>query len=122
MDVPYQSIIAAYNRTERQLEDFLGAIPLESPHLSVWSPALASIILEAATQLDSLWKLQLRALRKSTSKANIQDYFVKFGNRVAKSWLVVWSDGGHKFMPFEAWGAVTLFDKDQYEPIPWWQA
>jgi hypothetical protein len=122
MDVPHQSILAAYNRTERQLEDFLGAIPLETAHLSVWSPVLASIILEAASQLDSLWKLQLRALGKDPSKANIKDHFANFGNSVAKRWLVVWSDGGHKFIPFEAWDAVTLFDKDQYPPVPWWQA
>jgi len=104
------------------LEDFLEAVPLEVAHLSVWSPVLASVILEAATQLDSLWKLQLRALGKDSSKANIIDYFVNFGGLVAKRSLVVWSDGGHKFLPFGAWDAAPLFEKDQYAPIPWWQA
>src|ERR1039458_4433876 len=122
MDVPHQSIIAAYDRTERQLEDFLKAIPLEAPHLLVWSPELASIILEAASQLDSLWKLQLRAAQKDSSNANIKHHFANFGNSVAKRWLVVWSDGGHKFIPFGPWDAVTLFDEDHYAPVPWWLA
>lgn len=61
MNVPHRSIMSAYERTERQLEEFLSVVPPERRRLRVWSPVLASILLEVGTQLHSLWKLQISA-------------------------------------------------------------
>lgn len=122
MDIPHRSMIAAYNRVERELEDFLGSIPLEPAHLTVWSPILASIILEAGSELDSLWKLQLRASGSESANATIKEHFEQFGKCMVKKWLVVWSDEGQKISPFAPWDAISTFDKAHYEPLPWWQA
>ena len=117
MSIPHRSIVAAYSRLENGLSDFLRAIPLESAHLQVWSPILATTILEAGSQLDSLWKMQLRADETASDRADIAKYFKTFGKQVAGRWLVVWSDDGQKIVPFAEWHQAT-----KYTRLPWWQA
>ncbi len=54
--------------------------------------------------------------------AKITDYFANFGESLAKKSLVVWSDGGHKFIPFTPWNSVATFDRKHYVALPWWRA
>ena len=122
MDVPHRSIVAAYERTERRLDEFLAVLPLQSAHLQVWSPVLASVVLEVGSRLDSLWKLQLRAMRRMDGRAKIPDYFRAFGSVVADRWLVLWADEGQKVNPFAPWQQVSSGQKTKYAPLPWWQA
>ena len=75
MDIPHRSVFGAFGRLERQLGEFLDYVPFEQAHHEVWSPILATIILEACSQLDSLWKMELREIGGTNADAKIPDYF-----------------------------------------------
>jgi len=116
MTFPGRFVVASFQQAETMLEGFLQVVPFCEEHENVWSPQLVTILIEACSQLDSLWITELRGEGEET-RPNIQDYFTKLGSKVSNNWLVIWGEKGVKVQPFAAWhGAST------YKPLPWWQA
>lgn len=114
MPVPVRSVLTAFVDVEEQLRVFLDRVPFVPEHDKVWSPALASCLLEACSQLDSFWKAS--AQQPAQAELSIRDHFRNFGPSVAGRWLVVWGDEGRELSPFDAWTS------GDYEPTTWWQA
>lgn len=119
MPVPINSVLAGLTTLEKQLSDFLAQIPFVPEHDNVWSPSLASHILEAGSQLDSFWKA---SAPKHTGPLDIRDHFVNFGSHVAQHWIVVWADEPREITPFAAWNASGPWTQSEYRPTAWWQA
>lgn len=100
------------------LSDVVEVLPYSDEHLDVWSPHLVTVLLEACSQLDSLWKAKFRqAGSRSKDQSNIHDYFDRFGSDVAHRWLVFWGEHGVRVQPFSPWA-----DAATYKPLDWWKA
>src|SRR5688500_4347934 len=94
-----RSILAAFDQVEADLNDFMGRVPLANEHFAVWSPALVRCIVDACSQLDSLWKLRAG----SASNVTITVHFAAYGTRVCNEWLVLWDGDGFELRPFSHW-------------------
>ena len=75
-------------------DDVLRHIPYVPSHESVWSPSLTTILLEACSQLDSLWKYEVKntpasILHPSGKNLDIKYYFQNFGPTLAPEWVVL---------------------------------
>ena len=53
---PGETVISSFTQLEGMFQEVLGHIPYVPEHEDVWSPSLVTILLEACSQLDSLWK------------------------------------------------------------------
>lgn len=116
-DFPASAVVSSFRRVERMLNDVVEVLPYSDEHLDVWSPYLVTILLEACSQLDSLWKAKSRQTGSGSKDPKITDYFASFGSDVAHRWLVFWGEQGRRVQPFAPWiGAAT------YKPLEWWQA
>ena len=120
MPIPVKSVLTAFTDVEGQLRTFLDRVPFVPEHDQVWSPALASCLLEACSQLDSFWKAS--ADHPAERRLDIRDHFVSFGASVAARWLVAWGDDGRELRPFGLWGSAGTVTKADCKPPPWWQA
>lgn len=118
MPIPVNSILKGFLDIERSLKTFLDVVPLAPEHMNVWSPSLSTIILEACSQLDSLWK----ASGTNGSDAGIRQHFRQFGSTVAGRWLVVWGDEPTEVVPFREWMCNETTPNAEYRAIAWWQA
>jgi hypothetical protein len=115
-EFPSQLVISSYISTERLLIDFLQLVPYDIHNKTVWSPKLVTIILEACSQLDSLYKSEANLSKYLKSKRlDIKDYFKHFGDRVSSQWLVFWGQEPEILKPFESWLNVN-----EYQSLPWW--
>ncbi len=110
---PPRSIVAAFDRIESGLSDFIANVPLVSEHLSVWSPLLVTNIFDSCSQLDSLWKLRAG----SANNLKITDHFQTYHLKLSSEWLVLWDGDGMELHPFAAW-----VGRSTYTSLPWWQA
>ncbi|QSV46268.1 hypothetical protein [Geobacter benzoatilyticus] len=116
-------IISSYKFVEQLLAETLQVIPYCAEHENVWSPRLSTVLLEACSQLDSLWKFELNQdMPVENTQRTIVDYYQYFGRRVAGRWLVLWVDNGERIQPFEAWNSVADYSKESYQPLEWWRA
>ncbi len=115
---PARTVIVSFNLIERMMSDIVGVVPFCPEHHGVWSPQLATVLLEAGSQLDSLWK----ARSPAGPRPDMPAYFSQFGEGVARSWLVFWGEGGHRVQPFAAWDGAASWAKTDYVPLPWWRA
>ena len=118
---PGETVISSFSQLELMLNDVLRHIPYVPEHENVWSPSLITILLEACSQLDSLWKNEVTntptAIRPSAGQnLNITHYFQNFGQRLAPEWAVLWAEEGRRLEPFAAWHNQT------YVPLDWWVA
>ena len=119
---PAKSAVASYQATERALADVLAVVPYCPAHEQVWSPSLVTVMLEAGSQLDSLWRAECRLSNYTVAEPNIKDYFTYFGSYVAPRWVVFWGEEPLKVSPFGAWSTPATFNRDVYLPLPWWTA
>jgi hypothetical protein len=123
-DFPGRSVISWFSSVEQMLEEVLAVIPYEEAHLGVWSPKLTTIILEACSQLDSLWKHEaLLSEYVKQKKPTISHYYGYFGEYLAPRWLVFWGEHPTQLKPFAAW-QNTSFEESKYQsnPLKWWTA
>lgn len=134
MPIPVKSVLTAYTDVEKQLQAFFDRVPFVPEHDKVWSPALASCLLEACSQLDSFWKAS--AVQPQPKKIDIgdqpqpkknkiymDDHFKNFSSSVAAGrWLVIWGDEGRELQPFALWNSAGTLTKADYKPTDWWQA
>ncbi len=123
---PGRSVISAFNLVERMLGEVLHVIPYAPEHEGVWSPSLVTILLEACSQLDSLWKYEVEhptnPVLPLKGNLNIAYYFQNLGQKVADRWVVLWGEEGEKIQPFAPWAEVPDFGPASYRPLDWWQA
>ncbi len=117
-DAPAYGVTAvqSFLAVESALVSVLRHIPYCDAHKAVWSPALAQIILEAASQVDSIWKA-VTAAGGNNDRLTITNHFEAFGKLVAKQRVVFF--GGISpidICPFDGW------ESPGYTPLRWWTA
>lgn len=122
-DFPASVVLSSFRLVEQMLDEVVQVIPYSEEHESVWSPQLVTVLLEACSQLDSLWKARLRlGPSASIGQATIKDYFGEFGSDVAHHWVVFWGERGMRIQPFQPWTDAAEYTKPHYQPTDWWQA
>jgi hypothetical protein len=104
---------------EAMFQDALRYVPFCDGHRTTWSPHFARIILDAASQVDSVWKATTKVLDPTTAtdKLTLKAHYEAFGVLVAKQEMVFF--GGSSpctIAPFRVWQAST------FAPPPWWDA
>ncbi len=137
---PGRHIVAAFQNVEKELWEVLRVVPYCQRHRRVWSPSLAECMVEACSQLDSLWKAEIAAvalaadhqeyyltpegfarIRKAgarletAGKLNITDYFRCFAYQVARERVVFWGDSTTTLAPYGPWRNAMA-----HKQIPWW--
>jgi hypothetical protein len=112
----------SYESVEGRLGEFLRVVPYCDAHLDVWSPDLVTVMLEAGSQLDALWRDQARLSKYTTPKPDMVDYFTYLGSHLHFRWIVFWGDEPTKLYPFPTWAAKSSFKRNDYAPLPWWSA
>ena len=106
----------------------INTVPYCQEHENVWSPKLATVLLESCSQLESLWKYQLNLFSQQMNvnlkdKPNITDYFNYFGRDVAPSWVLFWGNQPRRISPFANWKEPEKYERRcNYEPLDWWIA
>jgi len=120
LDFPGRTVITSFLSCEKTLARVLDVVPWCHDHESVWSPVLTTVIMEACTQLDSLWGYdawQSECVRKKKKRTqlNIKDYFEYFGSIVSKRWVVFWGGDPVSVHPFESWR-----DQADFSNLAWW--
>lgn len=119
------SVISSFIATEDALTQFLRFVPYCEEHKTVWSPALATTILETCSQLDSLWQYEARQSPCVTKeKLTIKDYFQYYGQYVANKWLVFYGETSEKLQPYAVWAEAPQYVPEQYTNyrLQWWRA
>jgi len=106
---PGISVISWFESVEAMLADVLAVIPFCKEHEEVWSPRLATVLLEACSQIDSLYKHEF-------GKINIERYQQNCGSLLAPRWVLFWAESTWKLHPFQRWELPT------YEKRAWWGA
>ena len=96
---PGETVISSFSQVELMFDDVLRHIPYVSEHKDVWSPSLVTVLMEACSQLDSLWKYKVTnspnaILPPSGENLNITYYFQNFGQSLASEWAVLWRKRG----------------------------
>jgi hypothetical protein len=121
---PAKSVIDSYVQVERLLSKFLEAVPYVDEHREVWSPRLTTVLLEAASQFDSLLKFRATASEFAPPKpADIRYYFKTFGEELAKRWvLFVGTDPVVPLRPFTEWERLPSYEQDKYTSLAWWNS
>ncbi len=119
---PAGTVVTSFLQCEEQLARVLKVLPYCPEHEEVWSPILASLLMDACSQLDSLWGHTAwlsECVRKDNKRRDlgIKNYFEYFGEYVKDRWVVFWPDEPVKIQPFQAWDGAS-----EYEPLAWWQA
>jgi hypothetical protein len=107
------------------LEEVLRIVPFCPEHGGMWSPRLATVLLEAGSQIDSLWRFEAtenslpkRIVPNGPIDWNITDFFSFFGSSLAVKWVVFF--GGERSQlvsPFTNWQGQA-----NYKPLDWWKA
>jgi hypothetical protein len=112
--IAIEGLIAA----EAALQDALRFVPYSDEHRDVWSPAFARIILDAASQVDSMLKAttKLNAPQTASDKLTLKDHFKRFGSLVAKQHVVFFGGATPSIVsPFHEW-------KTHFATPAWWAA
>lgn len=90
---------------EASLHDALRYVPFCDEHRDVWSPAFARIILEAASQVDSVWKATAKFQDPGAGdRLTLKDHYDRFGSLVAKQQTVFFGGASPcAVCPFRVW-------------------
>jgi hypothetical protein len=81
------------------------------------------VILEACTQLDSLWSTMAAESFGVTREAlDIRDYFQYYGKKMARKWVVLWGDEPAQIYPFGPWQTDRPYKPENFQVLPWWRA
>lgn len=102
---------------EEALYQALRFVPYCNEHFDVWSPQFTGIILDAASQIDSLWKAtaSINVPSSSSDKLNITDHYNRFGGLVARQNIVFFGGASPvTICPFHVWQNGTFSSPD------WW--
>ncbi|MCG6157080.1 hypothetical protein [Rubinisphaera margarita] len=94
-------------------------VPYCPEHLDVWSPQFAQIILECASQVDSLWKAVEKTENpsSSTDKLTIKNHWDRYRDSVSPQKVIFFGGPNPAVIsPFDVWSDTTFQSPD------WWQA
>jgi hypothetical protein len=119
MPIPAASIVTGFKELEARLKSFLEKVPFVPQHESVWSPYLATCLIDTCSQLDSLWKA---IAGRGAGNLDIRDHFVSRSKSVVSRWVIIWGDEVRQLNPFVQWPYLENPTVNDYRPIPWWQA
>lgn len=120
---PGRSVISSYILAEHMLDDVLRVVPYCPSHESVWSPVLATVLLESCSQLDSLWQFEARQSSCVTQKSlDIKDYFSYFGQYLGYRWVLFWGEEPEQVHPYKPWASVASYATTTYVQLDWWKA
>lgn len=123
---PARSTLTSYVRVESMLKNFLDVVPYCADHEDVWSPELATILHEACSQFDSLWKHEVRVKNSNLTnhQLDMRNYFGFMGALVAPLWVFFWSEEGVIIQPFGKWYGLESYKPADYmhSRPDWWQA
>jgi hypothetical protein len=98
---------------ESMLQESLRFVPYCDEHRTVWSAHFTRVILDAASQVDSVWK----ATAGSSDKLTLKNHYATFGTLVAKQRVVFFgADKPITIAPFQVWGQGGFAS-----PL-WWDA
>lgn len=116
---PARTVVSSFNAVERMLAEVLAVVPYCDEHEEVWSPRLATVLLEACSQLDSLWQQQAVVERQvsKSEQLSITSHFDDFAADVARKLILFFGDPIETICPYEAWA-----QPNSYQPLEWWQA
>lgn len=128
MDQLAATAIESFRSAEQLLADLLDFLPLVPENHVAWSPKCVTILLESCSQIDSLWKSELRMchlskyaeLTSGGRRINIGDYRRAFRERVAWRKILLWSDHGVLLTPFAPWQSCE--DATPTPALSWWEA
>ena len=100
------SAVEGLSTVEDMLQEALRYVPFCIEHHSVWSPHFTTIILEAASQVDSIWKVTAKLDNPSSAseKLTLKDHFDRYGRLVAKQQVVFFGGAQPRAIgPFTGW-------------------
>lgn len=109
---------------ESMLHEAIRFVPYCEEHKQVWSPHFAQIILEAASQVDSIWKSTTKIdYPTAAKKVDIEFYLAKFGSLVARQRVVFFAGVMPcTIWPFECWVNPKPKASKVSNAPNWWQA
>ncbi|MCG6536647.1 MAG: hypothetical protein L7F78_18560, partial [Syntrophales bacterium LBB04] len=97
-------------------------------HKHVWSDYLVTVILEACSLLDSLWRAQswqssCVQSAKKRNDLNMLDYFKYYGEYMEPRWVVFWAEEPVMKYPYKGWSKTGQYKtKDDQAFLDWWSA
>jgi len=120
-DAPPYGIVAVegLSTAEAAFETATKFVPYCPDRLDVWSPQFAQIILDCASQIDSLWKAveQTRNPSSSTEKRTIKDHWACYRTLVGPQKVIFFGGPNPAVVePFSDWNGSS------FRSPPWWQA
>src|SRR5690348_5958574 len=118
-EFPGKSVVESFHFAEKTLAEVLAVVPYTTEHFTVWSARLVTVILEACSQLASLWRFCARRWPqlKAKPKPVINDYWEYFRDDVRTKWCVVFAGSKPETLrPFLNWNCA------EYESLAWWNA
>jgi hypothetical protein len=118
VDFPTNSVMSSYITTENMLTEVLRIVPYCKEHEDVWSPTLATVIMESCSQLESLWNYQAKQSPYVKNKElKITDYHSFFRGRVSPKRVIFWGETIELIYPFKEWSNTA-----NYTTLDWWDA
>lgn len=126
--IPAETVLNTYQRIEDSLHRVLQYVPYCESHKQVWSDYLVTVILEACSLLDSLWRAQSwqsSCVQKVKKRNDLKmlDYFKYYGEYMEPKWVVFWAEEPIKKYPFKGWSKTGKYEtKDDQDFLDWWTA
>lgn len=115
---PAKSVLNSYIAIESMLAEILRTVPYCIEHENIWSPVLVTVLLEACSQLDSVWEFQARQSRYVVKKRlSMRDYHEHFREQIAFKWVVFWGEKPEQIYPYDSWN-----NSSDYSKLDWWDA
>ena len=112
------SAIEGLSTVEGMLQEALRYVPYCIEHHDVWSSHFTTIILEAASQADSIWKAtaKIDTPDSASDKLTLKDHFDRYGHLVSKQHVVFFGGPQPRIIsPFTAWDGPFIAPG-------WWDA
>lgn len=121
-----QYVLEGFLLLEKDLGECLSYVPYCQEHLSVWSPRFTAIIFEAASQLDSLWRVAavVDGKTQADDRPTVGTYLSLFGPSIAKQWAVFFGVRPPQVIrPFAPWQSSTFKPHDyKNHKLQWWES
>ncbi|MEN6623920.1 MAG: hypothetical protein ABFD50_20540 [Smithella sp.] len=126
--IPAETVLNTYQRIEDSLHSVLQVVPYCENHKQVWSDYLVTVILEACSLLDSLWRAQSWQSScvqnaKTRNDLKMLDYFKYYGEYMEPRWVVFWAEEPVMKYPYKGWSKTGKYKtKDDQAFLDWWTA
>jgi len=119
------NIIRWYQGLEEKVVEFLKYIPPQNENMTIWSPQLATVIVEACAIIDSLFfyitppRVTVRGKEKDRDKLSILEYAELYSAEFAlpKRQIIFLASPPSYRNPFDIWANK---DSGSFPSTPWW--